>query len=218
MVEWGADRRDPFTVVLTSTQVRHWVAYPMAALGAVTAFLSLVLDWQVVEQDPQAGGFGGEDPIVVGIGSVAVWGTGWTVGVLALTLCALVALFGEASARRQARRVGMPLAGVLVGFLVAATVNLERRSPAVQFFLPDSVTFSVQEGVYLAFAAVVLLGAALWTARSAGGGSEPGSWRQWRPRLRPRRAAASADSGSSGGEPVGLTVAPAEPFPTEGRR
>jgi hypothetical protein len=230
VVEWG-DSSDPFTVELTPTQLRRYVAYPLSAAAAVTAFLSLQLNWLSVEV-PADFRFlvpGDREELPMGVVELPVWGIGWIVGVLALTVCTLLTYVGEVGARRHARSVGLATAAALVGLLVAVAVALPRTDPLPAGIVPGplDVEHELGPGLWLAFGTLGLAAAALWLAApapvQAGAGAAddpdtagshtvgltlpwwPGRGRAWRRRQRP-----PADPPQTG--PLNLTVAPAEPF------
>ena len=224
-VEWGSGDdggRDPFAVVFTPTQLRRYVAYPLAALGAAAAFGSLLLDWQSVRPVSD------EDFILpsqgtgrFGIVGIFGWGSGWVLGAMVLVACTVLALFGEASARRHTRLIGLAAGGVLFGFLVAAAVSLSRSS-LFSAGSPVEYEHGLEPGVPLAFGSVLLLGAALWLAPRAVAGApvapatEPGPVAGSGPadrapgRWPPRRAADPPDPADSG--PADLSVARTDPF------
>jgi hypothetical protein len=212
VVEWGGDddRRDPFTVVFTPAQLRRYAVYPLGALGAVAVFVSLLLDWQAVERNTNEQDF--VEPVTkFGIIGIFGWGTGWIMGAMVLVGCTVLAVLGEAAARRHSRLIGLTTGGVLLGFLVAAAISLNHRSLASADF-PLEHEYRLEPGVLLAFGSVLLLGAALWLApRATADGTasdraetEPSRWAHNR---RPRHAADPAGSG-----PADLSVAPTEPF------
>lgn len=229
MVEWGSSS-DPFTVELTPTQLRRYIAYPLSGAGAVTAFLSLQLNWQVVRLSSDFDFFPGlTEELEFGVTDLPVWGTGWIVGVLVLAICTVLTYVGEPAARRHTRSVGLATAAVVAGLLVAVAVSLSRTDLLRSGFFgePIDLEHELGPGVWLAFGTVVLIGAALWLAaparaRAPDGASAdagpagpptvaltlpwwPGRGRGWR-----RRQRSPADADDNG--PVDLTVTPAEPF------
>lgn len=225
VVEWGSARsagwaqladRDWWSRRFGWHRGAAWwrrLAWVLAGLGALALFGSLVGEWQVVHQEARGLELPGEqsDPeqVTFGVGAILVWGTGWLVGALLIAACCALALAGQPPVRRHARTIGLALAGVELGMLVAAAMELTQESLFV--VVRADLEISLGRGVYAAFASVVLLGGALFVAGqdSGSGPEDTGS---------ASAAAAGWPPGSAGPpapayqEPADLTVAPAEPF------
>jgi hypothetical protein len=189
VVEWGTERRGVLDRLAGWQHPR--LSWALAGLGGVALLGSIIGEWQVIESP-----FGEEDPtesLTMGIGNTLVWGAFWLVGGLLLAVCGVVALAGQPSLRPYARTVGLAVALVELGILIAGTVNLSRESI---FASPiDQQDLAVGRGVYAAFASVVLIGAALYLARTV----------EW-------RVPAVVAEPALGGEPEDLVVGPAEPL------
>lgn len=193
VVALGGERTGGFERLIS---VRGWhpaVPRALAGLGGVAMFGSLVGEWQVVT--PPAGdlpgdGAGGD---AFGLAYTLVWGMGWVVGGMLLAVCGGLTLAGQPAMRRYARTIGLVVAAVNLGILAAAAASLDGES---LFVAPvQGVEITLGRGVYAAFASVLLIGAALWLART-----EPTVRR--RPEPEP----------VVGAGPPDLTVGPAEPI------
>jgi hypothetical protein len=183
VVEWGGERTGVFERLTAGRGWHPAVPWVLAGLGAVTMFGSLVGEWQLVDQG---------ETLSFGLTYTLVWGIGWVIGGMLLAICGGLALTGQPSMRHHARTIGLAAAAVNLGILAAAAVNLDRES---LFAGPvEGVEVTLGRGVYAAFASVLLIGAAIYLART-----------QPTRLLRPDPALLTAEG------PSDLTVGPAEP-------
>jgi hypothetical protein len=175
---------------------RWWhpgIPWALAGLGGLAMFGSLIGEWQVIPVGEDQG-FPELDQFELGIGMLVGWGPAWLGGALLLATCAGLALVGTPPLRGYARSVGIVLAGVLLGFLVGAAVQLDQQSiwdPTVQSDI------QLGRGVYAAFASVALMGAGIFLSGDRRIGKAP---------LLAEPVEPPADA------PDDLAVGPAEPF------
>ncbi|WFE51082.1 hypothetical protein [Micromonospora sp. WMMD1155] len=217
VIEWGADD-DPTPRGRFGWSVAGFVQDPrlpllLAGLGAVAGVASMVGEWLVMSL-PNAGPEGDTTiEVPAGVSEVGGFGTGYLVGLLVLVCTVALALRGTAAVRSNARLVGLTLAGALLALLVAATATLNDSGQRTFFYsTQDGFRTEYGRGLVMAFAACVLLGAALRLASNttpapagdeqAGDGSAARGWR--------RRHRGPVDDGLPG--PADLTVTPATPF------
>jgi hypothetical protein len=191
VVEWGGGQRRG--LLDRVTEMRGWhpaIPWVLAGLGAVAMFGSLVGEWQVLVQRFQDEVVGTE---TLRLGRTLVWGPAWLVGAMLLAVCAAVTMAGRPPLRHHTRTVGLALAGVQLGMLTAAVVNLNEET--VYAGIDADAELSLGRGVYAAFASVLLIGAALYLARAEAA-----------PQRRPEPAHEAGDG------PADLAVGPAEPM------
>jgi hypothetical protein len=190
VVEWGSERRG---VLDRLTGWQHpRLSWALAVLGAVAMFGSLIGEWQVIDDPSIVTDAVVTDQFDVAIADTTVWGTGWLLGAMLLAICAGLGLAGQPAIRPYARTVGLVVAAVQLGILVAAAVNLSQDS--VLLYDDETVEVTFGRGVYAAFASVLLIGAALYLARAPG----------------PRTKPAAEPARRTG--PEDLVVGPAEPL------
>ncbi|MEU7803074.1 hypothetical protein AB0B10_27835 [Micromonospora arborensis] len=222
VIEWGAVDQAPrrrFGLSLAGFTQDPRLPLLLAGLGAVAGIASLVGEW-VVMILPNGGPEGvGTLKVPAGVSDVGGFGVGYLVGLLGLVCAVSLALRGTAAVRPNARLAGLTLAGALLGLLVAATANLNDPGQRNFFYSPeDGVRVEYGRGLVMAFAACVLLGAALRLAPAVPPGAlvgppdgdRPGEvpaprlWRRHRDRDPVQQDGLPA--------PADLTVTPAAPF------
>jgi hypothetical protein len=203
----------------------HRVVPVIAALAAVAGVASLLGEWQVATLRNSESPVAPTLRVTAGVAALGGFGTAYLVGMLALTACVSLALFGSAAIRVHARVVGLGLAGGVGAVLFATVAQIDQLGTPFNGYLqwgfsapPEA---STGRGVEAAFAAVGLATLALFlatrmplrTGAAAGTPRTPEAadprpaashdgWR--RPRGEPDRAEAA--------EPSDLTVGPATPF------
>ncbi|MGI5524601.1 hypothetical protein ACQEUX_27200 [Micromonospora sp. CA-259024] len=222
VIEWGAADPAPrrrFGWSLAGFTQDPRLPLLLAGLGAVAGVASLVGEWLVMSLPN--GGPEGDATIEVpaGVSEVGGFGVGYLVGLLGLVCTVALALRGTAAVRPNARLAGLTLAGALLALLVAATATLNDPGQRNFFYSPqDGFRAEYGRGLVMAFAACVLLGAALRLAPAAapgaltgpseddrpGDGSATRSWRRRRDRDPVEEDGLPA--------PADLTVTPAAPF------
>jgi hypothetical protein len=213
---WAAARRALYAL-------RHdpRVVPVLAGLAAVAAFASLIGEWQVatVQVDPS-----GTRQVTAGVAALGGFGTAYLIGVLALTSCLALVLFGSAPVRTHARIVGLALAGGLGVLLFATVAQIDQLGTPfngyIEWGFAAPPAASTGSGLEAAFAAAGLAALALLLAgrlapraaplasptTSAGTQPEgPDGHDVWR---RPRREPEPDDVSA----PLDLTVGPAMPF------
>jgi hypothetical protein len=196
IVEWGGERRPMLS------RLAGWyhpgLPWSLAGLGAVAMFGSLIGEWQVIDSSFTQSVIGTES---IGLGSTPVWGVSWLFGATLLAVCSGLALAGQPQLRGFARTIGLAVATVQLGILVAATVNLSQQSALS--FIDDSVEISLGRGLYAAFACVLLFGAALYLSMTTA--------------AKTPAVVAEPVRGAGGRGPEDLVVGPADPLvhPTE---
>ncbi|MEU4472540.1 hypothetical protein [Micromonospora sp. NPDC023888] len=222
VIEWGAVDPAPrrrFGGSLAGLAQDPRLPLLLAGLGAVAGVASLVGEWLVMSLPN--GGPEGESTLEVpaGVSEVGGFGVGYLVGLLGLVCTVALALRGTAAVRPNARLAGLTLAGALLAVLVAATATLD--DPGQRDFLYSSENGFQAEygrGLVMAFAACVLLGAALWLAPAAAPGAPVGPAEDDRPgdgpATRPWRRRRDRDPVGDDGlpAPADLTVTRAAPF------
>ncbi|MET8043217.1 hypothetical protein ABZU25_20420 [Micromonospora sp. NPDC005215] len=222
VIEWGAVDPAPrrrFGSSLAGLAQDPRLPLLLAGLGAVAGVASLVGEWLVMSLPN--GGPEGEGTIEVpaGVSEVGGFGVGYLVGLLGLVCTVALALRGTAAVRPNARLAGLTLAGALLALLVAATATLNDPGQRNFFYSPqDGFRAEYGRGVVMAFAACVLLGAALRLAPAAPPGAlvgpaeddRPGDAPATRPWRRHRDRNPVEDDALPA--PADLTVTPAAPF------
>jgi hypothetical protein len=192
VVEWGGERRGVLDRLISFRGWHPAVPWVLAGLGAIAMFGSLVGEWQVVERSfveiPSEDTIGSEP---LGIAYTLVWGMAWVIGGMLLAVCCGVALTGAPAIRPAVRTIGLAVAAVDLGLLAAAAASLDESL----FVGPPSETeIALGRGVYAAFASVLLIGAAIYLART-----------------RPSRVRPEPEPVAAGDGPADLAVGPAEP-------
>jgi hypothetical protein len=160
--------------------------------------------------------------VTAGVAALGGLGTAYVIGVLALTSCLALVLFGSAPVQAHARIVGLALAGGIGVLLFATVAQIDQLGTPfngyIEWGFPTPPAVSTGRGLEAAFAAVGLSALALFLAgrfvpRAAPAGSpaapaearaEDDGHEVWR---RPR-AEAEPDVPA----PLDLTVGPATPF------
>jgi len=199
-----------------------------AALGALAIFGSLVEDWTVIHLPTE----GGTDPdalgeVASGVAELLTFGPAYLLGILVVTACLALVLFGSPGIRHNARVAGLAAAGVVLGFLIAIATFLSddasRRWDG--YGQLEGLTTEHGRGLVLAFVGTGLFGLALLLAgpfvRAAGAATPPptagagttdaalaSDWPWYRP-PRTRRAEPDDDDREA---PIDLTVTPTKPF------
>ncbi|MGC4744865.1 hypothetical protein ACLQ28_04260 [Micromonospora sp. DT201] len=221
VIEWGSVDPAPrrrFGMSLAGFTQDPRLPLLLAGLGAVAGVASLFGEWLVMTV-PNAGPEGGTIEVPAGVSDVGGFGVGYLVGLLGFVCIVALALRGTAVVRPNARLVGLTLAGALLGLLVAATATLNEAGERNYFYsTQDGFRAEYGRGLVMAFAACVLLGAALWLAPSAPPGAlvgppeddGPGGVPATRPWRRRRDTDPAQDDGLPA--PADLTVTPAAPF------
>ncbi|MEU1678285.1 hypothetical protein ABZ422_04240 [Micromonospora zamorensis] len=216
VIEWGADDdpapRRRFGWSLAGLTQDPRVPLLLAGLGAVAGVASMVGEWLVMSLPN--GGPEGDATIEVpaGVSEVGGFGIGYLVGLLALVCTVVLALRGTASVRSNARLTGLTLAGALLALLVAATATLNDSGQRTFFYsAQDGFKAEYGRGLIMAFAACVLLGAAL---RLAPAGTPEDDQPGDAPAARAWRRRRDRDPVQEDGlpAPADLTVTPAAPF------
>lgn len=210
VVEWGDTDPGPrrrFGRPLTGFTRDRRLPVVLAALGAVAALASLVGEWLVLTL-PNSGPNGELVRVPQGVADTSGFGTGYLVGLLALSCAAALALRGTPAVRPNARIAGLALAVALLGLLAAATATLgDTDSRTLYYGGQEGFAIEYGRGLVTAFVACALLGAALWptpTDTPVGAGDDDGSAR--------RRRSRDDDPEADLPTPADLTVAPAIPF------
>jgi hypothetical protein len=175
--------RQPETAVVEWDPGRWWAGRPvppswrrrlgpvLAGLGTLAMFGSLLGEWQTTRITAETGesllsGDGRE--IQVGLAELGVWGVGWLVGAMVLTTAVALVVLGGGAPRPTVRTAGLAGAGVLLMVLVATTVYLRAGGPyrGDLFGLGgEHHEYSLGWGLVVAYGTVVLMAAALWSAR-----------------------------------------------------
>ncbi len=220
-------RRQGFSRWLTGARLDSRVVPILAGLGAVAAFASLVTRWQEtrigVELDE---GFieSGNPKVVADLTDIGTWSFGYLMGLFALAACVALVLSGAPEVRRHARLAGLGSTVALLALLVAAGIDMGRTAvgiPPYAYLGETRVQFdnSYGPGLYLAFAGVAAVGAALYLAGRLPAAVKPGhaptaeadekteDLSRWR-----RQPAAGADNHDEPPPPADLTVQPTSPF------
>ncbi|MGW2624107.1 hypothetical protein [Micromonospora taraxaci] len=217
VIEWGADDDPPprrrFEWSLAGFVQDPRLPLLLAGLGAVAGVASMVGEWLVLSL-PNGGPEGDATmKVPAGVSEVGGFGVGYLVGLLVLVCTVALALRGTPAVRSNARLAGLTLAGALLALLVAAAATLNDSGQRTFFYSEqDGFRTEYGRGLVMAFAACVLLGAALRLASNttpapsaddqAGDGSAARGWR--------RRHHDPVDEGLPA--PADLTVTPATPF------
>ncbi|SDY17534.1 hypothetical protein SAMN05444365_101939 [Micromonospora pattaloongensis] len=212
IVAWGPRRGpllEPLRSPLTAFARDPRVVTGVAALGTAAVAGSLFGEWAVTAPGDTAPAGDGPPTVPQTVNDIGSFGTTYLVGVLALTGCVALALFGAPAVRRELRVAGLALAGgllVMLGALLAALHQIMSR-----YFGVEALAVRHGRGLVLAFVGVAMLGAALLLARRAptlpggggGSGDEPG---------RPSRRRSDGPGSDSARQPADLSVTPAPPF------
>lgn len=168
MVEWG-DQAEPGRTGRRGDLLARLGRDPrlvpvLGGIGAVAAFASLVGEWTVMEV-PGLGGDGGPlGRVPAGVSEVANFGLAYLLGISGIVCCLALALFGAPGARRNARVLGLAMAGAVLAVLVAATLTLDDIARlGLQVTDPD-LRIVYGRGLVAAYVATGLLGLALHLA------------------------------------------------------
>ncbi|MCZ7377760.1 hypothetical protein [Micromonospora sp. WMMC250] len=216
VIEWGADDDPPprrrFGWSLAGFAQDPRLPLLLAGLGAVAGVASMVGEWLVLSL-PNGGPEGNATMTVpAGVSEVGGFGVGYLIGLLVLVCTVALALRGTAAVRSNARLAGLTLAGALLALLVAAAATLNDSGQRTFFYSEqDGFRTEYGRGLVMAFAACVLLGAALRLSSNVAAPSadeqvgEGFAVRGWR-----RRQRDPVDEGLPA--PADLTVTPASPF------
>jgi hypothetical protein len=138
------------------------------------------------------------------VSDVGGFGLGYLVGLFALVTAAALTLRGSAAVRHDARVAGLALSTALIGVLVATSLSLDDSGRQALYSSEDGFQVEYGRGLVAAFAACVLLAAALYLA----GRADAGPLAEGAPRAeRPPAEETDALPG-----PVDLTVQPTAPF------
>ncbi|MFG1802698.1 hypothetical protein ACGFI4_21385 [Micromonospora carbonacea] len=206
VLEWGGSEPDPPGRVgrpLSRLGRDRRIPLVAAGLGAVAAFASLVGEWLVMTV-PTGGPEGDTLRVPGGVSDVGGFGLGYLVGLFALVTAAALALRGSAAVRHDARVAGLALSTALIGVLVAASLSLDDSGRQALYSSEDGFQVEYGRGLVAAFAACVLLAAALYLAgRADAGPPAEGAPRAERP---------PAEETDALPGPVDLTVQPTAPF------
>lgn len=202
VLDWGPSAAEPGSFTRAVTGLHRDPRFPavLAGLGGVAALASLLGEWLVMTVPGTGPEGSGTLQVPNGVAEVGNFGVGYLVGLLALTGTVALAFGGTRPARRNARMFGLGVAGALLAFLVAAAASLDDSTRRSLFYPADS-GFHVEygRGLVMAFVAVGLLGAALWSGATVDrldGPVDP----------QPSGAAPAADgpaAGRAAGEPGG---------------
>ncbi len=221
MLEFGAEpRRAPFSVrLLASLSTDHRIVPLVAGLGAVSAFTSLVSEWQVTTVDGHVsdGAGVGVEVLTAGLDDLGSLGTGYVVGIFALAVAAALALLGPPTGRHYAHVTGLSVGATLTAVLLALTFTLRDRSrilPQIYTLQANGnghITIAYGRGLWCGFFAVLAATAALYlssrqSAAAGGQAPRPSGW-SWR-----RTRTTEPDRGRP--EPYELTVSATQPFTT----
>ncbi|WP_406073688.1 hypothetical protein [Micromonospora sp. NBC_01638] len=218
VIEWGAVDPGPrhrFGWSLAGLTRDPRLPLLLAGLGAVAGVASMIGEWLVMSLPN--GGPEGDTTIEVpaGVSEVGGFGVGYLVGLLGLVCAVVLALRGTAAVRPNARLTGLTLAGALLALLVAATATLDDPGQRNFFYaLQDGFRVEYGRGLVMAFAACLLLGAALRLAPAAPPGPPEGDQPPNVPETRTWRRRRDRDPVQEDGlpAPADLTVTPAAPF------
>ncbi|MBB5829893.1 hypothetical protein [Micromonospora carbonacea] len=206
VLEWGGSEPGPPGRVgrpLSRLGRDRRIPLVAAGLGAVAAFASLVGEWLVMTV-PTGGPEGDTLRVPGGVSDVGGFGLGYLVGLFALVTAAALALRGSAAVRHDARVAGLALSTALIGVLVAASLSLDDSGRQALYSSEDGFQVEYGRGLVAAFAACVLLAAALYLAgRADAGPPAEGAPRAERP---------TAEETDALPGPVDLTVQPTAPF------
>jgi hypothetical protein len=222
VVEWGGRPAGRLRGRLAARRVDRHVAPVLAGFGATAALGAVLSEWQttttnvVADPDRVSGG----QSYGAGIASLGPWGTVLLLGLAAVAVCLGVTFAGDGRLRPYGRSLGLVVAAVQVGVLVAATADLSRHSVINNYlrgaFDDVDIGLRMERGVVLAYLAMALAVAALYLAPADSGAARPAA-------SRPGAAAARHETGTPDGrrrpdpDPAAfgapeVTVAPAEPF------
>jgi hypothetical protein len=228
-VEWGQDeprRTGGRSGLLTRVGQDPRLVPVLAGIGAVAVFASLVGEWTIMTV-PNLGAEGattGRAP--GGVSEAASFGMAYLIGILGIACCLALILFGTPAVRRNARVLGLAMAGGLLAVLAAATLTLNDTSRLGLYGPTDDLRIDYGRGLVMAYVGTAVFGLALYLAGRLGqsgpapAGHPPAasaddpdqpaadgelSWRRG-------QTAPAPEYDDLEGEPLDLTVAPTTPF------
>ncbi|WP_433792751.1 hypothetical protein [Actinoplanes sp. CA-252034] len=158
----GRDRRLPVLV---------------AGLSALSAFGSLISEWQTTTINVQEGD--GEQPaeprvLIANLLDLGGMGAGYLLGLIVLVVAVVLTLFGPGPGRAYTKVAGLAVGGVLVALLVSLAHHLGDASAVIPKFFTaydftgsEAVQTTYGRGVWCALAAVGLALVALWLPERA---------------------------------------------------
>ena len=195
-------------------------AVPLTAvLAAVALFASLVSEWQLTDllRPADFSSLTELAPLRAGVADLGSLGSGYVVGLFALTATVVLTMFGPEPGRRYARLLGLSTGGVLLALIAAITADLgEGTRSGGRFFTAgwtdDQIEIAYGRGPWCALIGVAAAMLALHLAgrHATTAGEEPGAEPGWSW----RRPAAGDDAENPPDGPMDLTVGPAQPFTT----
>ncbi|MGY3515600.1 hypothetical protein [Micromonospora haikouensis] len=207
VVEWGGSEPAPPGRVgrpLSRLGRDRRIPLVAAGLGGVAAFASLVGEWLVMTVPTGGPAEGDTLRVPGGVSDVGGFGLGYLVGLFALVTAAALALRGSAAVRHDARVAGLALSTALIGVLVATSVSLDDSGRRALYSSEDGFQVEYGRGLVAAFAACVLLAAALYLAGRTDAGRPDES--------APQAEHPPAEEADLPPGPADLTVQPTVPF------
>ncbi|MEV0427651.1 hypothetical protein [Micromonospora sp. NPDC050495] len=221
VVEWGDTEPSPpgrLGTSLAGLARDHRLPPLLVGLGAVAAIGSLVGEWLVMTV-PNGGPEGNVAVrIPGGVAEVSGFGVAYLVGLLGLAAAVALALRGTPAVRHNARVAGLGLGATVLAVLIATAASLDHTSQRSLFFSPeDGLQVEYGRGLVSAFAATVLLTAALYLSDRARAGrpgpAEADTEADPAPAERiPNRRRRHSDADGVPAGPADLTVQPTVPF------
>lgn len=204
IVEWG-DPRSRAGWLAGRYGGGRWrdpvVGWVLAGLALLALFGALVDVWQVTDVPAEVFSNQAEE-VTAELPATGAWGSAWLIGAAVLAACLALTVVGLPVLRPAARSIGLAVAGVQAGLLLAMSIQLQRSSvleSLIGLSFGNESEFEVRlgRGIYLAYLGIALAAAGLWWVRPQhhrSGGTAP-------PPAEPAVA-----------EPADLMVGPAEPF------
>ena len=191
----------------------------LAALGAVTAFASLVGEWTVATLPVFEPDGDGPTKAAIGLWGLGAFGTAYLGGLLGMAVCLTLARFGTPAVRHNARLAGLATMGGLLLLLVGTATALDELTERAYIWtvLNQGTRIEYGRGLVTAFAATVAIGLALFVTgrapsdvddRNGSTAEETGPGTGWLARR--RRTVADEPVALNG--PSDLTVTPVAPF------
>ncbi|WP_203702095.1 hypothetical protein [Asanoa iriomotensis] len=195
------------------------VCVAAAALAAIAGIGALVAPWYETSMPfgpPGPNGESTDAPLSLYLADGGSLGSAYVLGMVALTVAAVLVLFGPPPARRVVRLAGLTLAAALLPVLVALSMTFARSGYVNFVGAQVDMQLDSGSGIPAAFLALALAGLTLYLAGLRPASVAPAEapaqrspdW-VWQP-TRPTHDETAAEVAAAA--PLDLTVSPARPF------